>query len=383
MNSNIIQPASTRGIRRFLRGLLGGCALALASAAQAAPFVLAYTDGQVETSYSNLKAFYRNLSAVGLGSTYGLTVTGQLHQEGMNDTTRQIIAFAKSKSLPLYPTVSDYNQDIAAFDPAISHSIVNSKALSASTIKQLVTLARDNGFAGINLDFEQVEPRNAKAFSAFVKALGQALHAQGRKLIISVPPKLDDQQPEYLQGYDYRALAAAVDYFQLMTYDQVGPGWSSGGFHGEVWPGPGSGLDWQQALLAYAVTRVPAGKLLSGLAAYGQDYSIGNRVHWSAYEEIIAEHNAVTHLDAPSATPYATWGPVNSFADGVEWTAERAQPVLWYDDAQSIRSKAALVGRLGLGGTSVWAMGYEDASFWNALQAGLAKAPALLPSGRE
>lgn len=383
MNSNIIQPASTRGIRRFLRGLLGGCALALASAAQATPFVLAYTDGQVETSYSNLKAFYRNLSAVGLGSTYGLTVTGQLHQEGMNDTTRQIIAFAKSRSLPLYPTVSDYNQDIAAFDPAISHSIVNNKALSASTIKQLVTLARDNGFAGINLDFEQVEPRNAQAFSAYVKALGQALHAQGRKLIISVPPKLDDQQPEYLQGYDYRALAAAVDYFQLMTYDQVGPGWSSGGFHGEVWPGPGSGLDWQQALLAYAVTRVPADKLLSGLAAYGQDYSIGNRVHWSAYEEIIAEHNAVTHLDAPSATPYATWGPVNSFADGVEWTAERAQPVLWYDDAQSIRSKAALVGRLGLGGTSVWAMGYEDASFWSALQAGLAKAPALLPSGRE
>ncbi|KTC44168.1 glycosyl hydrolase [Pseudomonas sp. ABAC61] len=383
MNSSITQPASARGIRRFFRGLIGGCALVLASASQATPFVLAYTDGQVEASYGNLQAFHRNLSAVGLGSTYGLTVTGQLHQEGMNDTTRQIIAFAKSRSLPLYPTVSDYNEGIGAFDPAISHSIVNSKALSAGSIRQMMKLARDAGFAGINLDFEQVEPRNAKAFSAYVKALGQALHAEGRKLIISVPPKVDDQQPEYLQGYDYRALGAAVDYFQLMTYDQVGPGWSSGGFHGEVWPGPGTGLDWQQALLGYAASRVPAAKVLSGLATYGQDYSIGNRVHWSAYPEIIAEHGAVTHLDAPSATPYATWGPVKHFADGVQWTPERAQPVLWYDDARSIRTKAALVGRLGLGGTSVWAMGYENADFWTALQAGLASGQALLPAGRQ
>ncbi|WP_047284129.1 glycosyl hydrolase family 18 protein [Pseudomonas protegens] len=378
MKSGIILP-----IRHFLRTLIAGCSLLLATGAHAAPFVLAYTDGQVEASYSNLQAFHRNLSAVGLGSTYGLTVTGKLHQDGMNETTQNIIRFAKSQSLPLYPTVSDYNEDIGAFDPAISHSILNDRALSAGTVKQLVKLAKEGGFAGINLDFEKVEPRNRAAFCAYVKALGNALHAGNKKLIISIPPKLSDTEPEYLQGYDYKALGAAVDYFQVLTYDQVGPGWSSGGFHNEAWPGPESGLDWQQALLSYAVSRVPASKVLAGLPAYGQDYSIGNRVHWSAYQEIIAEHRAATHRDAASATPYATWGPVKSFADGVEWTPERAQPVLWYDDAASIKTKTALVAQLGLGGTSVWAMGYENAEFWTALQAGFKASNELLPAGRE
>ena len=378
-----MKPGITLAIRHFLRTLIVGCSLLLATAAHAAPFVLAYTDGQVEASYSNLQAFHRNLSAVGLGSTYGLTVTGKLHQDGMNETTQNIIRFAKNQSLALYPTVSDYNEDIGAFDPAISHSILNDRALSTGTIKQLVKLARDGGFAGINLDFEKVEPRNRAAFCVFVKTLGNALHAGNKKLIISIPPKLSDTEPEYLQGYDYKALGAAVDYFQVMTYDQVGPGWSSGGFHNETWPGPEAGLDWQQALLSYAISRVPASKVLAGLPAYGQDYSIGNRVHWSAYQEIIAEHRAATHRDAASATPYATWGPVKSLADGVEWTPERAQPVLWYDDAASIKTKTALVAKLGLGGTSVWAMGYENAEFWAALQAGLKAGAELLPAGRE
>ncbi|WP_236183730.1 glycosyl hydrolase family 18 protein [Pseudomonas protegens] len=378
-----MKPGITLAIRHFLRTLIVGCSLLLAAAAHAAPFVLAYTDGQVEASYSNLQAFHRNLSAVGLGSTYGLTVTGKLHQDGMNETTQNIIRFAKSQSLPLYPTVSDYNEDIGAFDPAISHSILNDRALSAGTVKQLVQLAKEGGFAGINLDFEKVEPRNRAAFCAFVKTLGNALHAGNKKLIISIPPKLSDTEPEYLQGYDYKALGAAVDYFQVMTYDQVGPGWSSGGFHNEAWPGPESGFDWQQALLSYAVSRVPASKVLAGLPAYGQDYSIGNRVHWSAYQEIIAEHRAATHRDAASATPYASWGPVKSFADGVEWTPERAQPVLWYDDAASIKTKTALVAKLGLAGTSVWAMGYENAEFWAALQSGLKASNEFLPTGRE
>nr|BFD39983.1 glycoside hydrolase family 18 protein [Pseudomonas sp. FFPRI_1] len=378
-----MNPGITLPIRHFFRTLIATCSLLLATASHGAPFVLAYTDGQVEASYSNLQAFHHNLSAVGLGSTYGLTVTGKLHQDGMNETTQNIIRFAKSQSLALYPTVSDYNEDIGAFDPAISHSILNDRALSTGTIKQLVKLARDGGFAGINLDFEKVEPRNRAAFSAYVKALGNALHAGNKKLIISIPPKLSDTQPEYLQGYDYKALGAAVDYFQVMTYDQVGPGWSSGGFHREVWPGPESGADWQLALLSYAVSRVPASKILSGLPAYGQDYSIGNRVHWSAYSEIIVEHRAVTHRDPASATPYATWGPVQTFADGVEWTPQRAQPVLWYDDAASIKTKTALVARLGLAGTSVWAMGYEDAEFWTALQSGLKAGSELLPAGRE
>ena len=248
--------------------------------------------------------------------------------------------------------------------------------MNTIAINNLVNLATSNGFAGIDLDFEAVIPADKAAYSGFVAALAVALHNNNLKLIISIPPKSSDTAPDYNMGYDYVALGNAVDYFQVMTYDQVGPGWSSSGFNNEVWPGPESGADWQKTLLAYAASRVAPAKVLAGLPSYGYDYSTGNTVHWSDFAGIIRQHSATLHIDAASATPYATWGTVKNQADGKKWSNNTAQPVLWYDDASSIKAKTGLVGSLGLGGTSVWAMGYENADFWSAVQAGLGSSQA-------
>ncbi|MET3134452.1 spore germination protein YaaH [Oxalobacteraceae bacterium GrIS 1.11] len=339
--------------------------------AAATPFVLAYTDGQLSQSYANLQLYYANLTAVGLGSAYSLTASGAIDLGGMTSTTASIIKFAKSKSLPLYPTVSDFSDAFGGFDPAISRSINHSAAARATAVNNLLALAKNNGFAGIDLDFEAVAPADKASFTRFVGALSASLHANGLKLIISAPPKVSDAEPANLAGYDYTALGQLVDYFQVMSYDEVGPGWCSTGFNGNVWPGPEAGLDWQKKILSYAASRMPASKVLAGLPSYGYDYSTGKTVYWSAYARTIAAHNASSHEDAQSATPYATWGAVKNVADGVAWSPANAQAAFWYDDVQSIKTKSALVAAYGLGGTSVWAMGYEDANFWSALQSGL------------
>jgi len=358
----------------FVAGLacVSFACLVATSQADAAPFVLAYTDGQIGQSYTNLQAYHAQLSAVGLGSAYNLTAAGTVGTEGMTNTTRSIISFAKSKGLPLYPTVSDYSNDTGGFDPAISKAVLASASSRTKAVTNLVNLATANGFAGIDIDLEAVQPADKANHSAFIASLAAGLHAQGLKLVISVPPKTSDKAPDYLTGYDYSAIGAAVDYFQVMTYDEVGPGWASSGFNGEVWPGPESGLDWQKAILSYTVSRVPASKVLAGLPSYGYDYSTNQVVHWSSYPAVLASHaGAVLQRDAASATPYATWGTVRKQPDGTEWSNSTKQPTLWYDDAQSIQAKTALVNAYGLAGTSVWAMGYEDASFWSAVKAGL------------
>ena len=347
--------------------------LVAASNAAAAPFVLAYVDGQTQQSYVNLKLYHSNLSAVGLGSVYGMTAKGAIDITGLNDITHNVIALSKSLNLPIYPTVSDYNQSILGFDAAISDALLSDAKLFSGSIKSMVSLAVREGFAGIDLDFEAVQAKNKGAFAHYVHDLGVALHGQGKKLIISVPAKMDDIDPEYLAGYDYRALGNAVDYFQVMTYDQVGPGWSSGGFNHETWPGPESGADWQRAILAYAVSRMPGNKVLSGLPSYGYDYSTKDQVHWSDYQKVIAAHKALIKRDPASLTPYATWGRITQYPESVEWSHKTAQPILWFDDASSIATKARLVSEFKLGGTSVWAMGYENADFWAGLKQGLAQ----------
>jgi spore germination protein YaaH len=350
-------------------------AASLGGNASAAPFVLAYTDGQIAQSYTNLQAYYGSLSAVGLGSAYAMLANGAIDSSGVTPTTNNIIGFSKTKNLPVYPTVSDYSNSYGGFDPSVSNGFLATASGRATAVTNLVNLAVSNNFAGIDIDLEAVQPAMKTQMSAFISALATGLHNQNKKLIISIPPMSGDGAPSYLAGYDYAAIGAAVDYFQLMTYDEVGPGWSSSS--SATWPGPELGLDWMKAKLAYAVSRVPSAKVLQGLPTYGYDYSTGGIAYWkgangvAGYNDIIAARSATKKRDAASATPYATWGTVVQQPDGTPWSAATKQPVLWYDDVQSITAKAALVGTYALGGTSVWAMGYEDGTFWSAVTAGI------------
>lgn len=369
---------STLSSSRVLAAAVALAAASLSAGAFAAPVVLAYTDGQNPQSYVNLQAYYGSLTAVGLGSAYALLAGGTVDSSGVNTTTTNITSFAKAKGLGVYPTVSDFSNSYGGFDPKISNTILASSASRAAAVTNLVNFITANNFTGLDIDLEAVQPAMKSQMSAFIASLATALHNQGKKLIISVPPMTGDNQPDYLSGYDYAAIGAAVDYFQLMTYDEVGPGWSSS--PSATWPGPELGLDWMKAKLAYAVSRVPAGKVLEGLPTYGYDYSnvgSGGQVYWKGsngvqgYADVLAAHAVTKYRDSASATPYATWGTVKQQPDGTGFTSATKQPVLWYDDAQSITAKTQLVGTYALAGTSVWAMGMEDGSFWTAVKAGL------------
>ena len=354
---------------------------ASAAPMQPAKFVVAYTDGQDPQSYVNLQNFHANLSAVALGSSYGLLANGKVDSSGVTATTRDIVTYAKQLGLPVYPTVSDWNNAIGGFDPNIMVTIDKSAASRNNAVQNLVNLAVNNGFAGIDLDVEQVGmeengPTSADTanFSAFVTALAGALHARGLELIESVPPTDGTSNYSYVGGYNYAALGAVVDYMQVMTYDEVGPGWSSS--PSGTWPGPCSGLDWMNRIISYAVTQVPASKILLGLPTYGYDFSTGGQQTWAAdtnlgtpgFAAYIAAKGATVSFDATSSTPYANWGKVKQQSGDF---AGHAQPSLWYDNPASITAKTSLVEKYKLAGTGVWAMGYEDATFWDAHNAGL------------
>lgn len=350
------------------------------------PFVLAYTDGQDPQSYTNLQHFHASISAVALSSAYGLLADGTLDLSGITPTTTSIIAYGKSQQIPLYATVSDYSNAITGFDPNIILTVAASPALTQTAVTNLVDLAVSNGFAGIDLDIEQVgmeaggpTAADTANFSAFVTSLAAALHARGLKLIESIPPTDGTSNFSWLGGYNYAALGAQVDYLQVMTYDEVGPGWSSSSTG--TWPGPCSGLDWMKRMMSYAVTQVAPQKILLGLPTYGYDFSTGGQQTWAAdshqgtlgFIAYIQSKQATTNLDATSDTPYANWGPVTPQSAG--WTSATAQPSLWFDNVASIKAKVSLVNTYQLGGTGVWAMGYEDASFWAAHDAGLTVTP--------
>ena len=352
-------------------------------AAIAGPYVLAYTDDGDPRSYTNLQAFHADLSAVALGNAYAMKADGSIDSSGYTINTTHVIAYAKSHALDLYATVSDFNGAIDDWDPNITRTVEKNATNRNHAVATLVNLASSNGYTGIDLDFEMVGQEaggptatDRANHTAFVTALASALHAQGLRLVQSVPASDGSADYAYYDGYDYASLGAVSDYMQVMTYDEAGPGWSS--TPSGTWPGPCSGLDWMNDIMAYMVTAMPSAKILLGLPAYGYDFSTGQTQTWAAdkaygtlgFDAYIASKGATPAFDTASYTPHASWGKV--VAQSGAFSGATAQPALWYDNPASLSAKAALVPQYRLGGTGVWAMGYEDRYFWQAHNAGLA-----------
>jgi spore germination protein YaaH len=108
---------------------------------------------------------------------------------------------------------------------------------------------------------------------------------------------------------------------------------------------------------------VPSNKISLGIPAYGYDWNLtagtGVQVHWANIPALIARTGATPQWDSATSSPFFSYQ-----------TEGRASHVVWYEDATSIPLKSALVVTYNLGGVSVFALGFEDQSFWDAIHAG-------------
>lgn len=322
------------------------------------PIALGYYTG-TQGSYNAVQAFSAYVNVVS-SDVFAVQMDGSLAGSDNFD----VLAYDRAHGIDTYTCVSNYNSDPAVdgFDPALAHAaIVTHKDV---VIANLVRLGMEGGYTGVNVDFESLAyspdiETDRAAFTAFIHDLAAALHARGLKLVISVPGRAQES-PDDTWGYpfDLAALGREADYIQLMTYDQHGP-WGE--------PGPVSGVGWVEDCVAYSVGVMPAGKLLIGLPAYGYDWDLtasnpqagrytAFSFSWVDVPGLLAHPSAKAYWDAASSSPFLTY------------THNGHNHVAWYETPQSIQAKAALVGRYHLAGLSVWSLGQEDLSFWQAAQ---------------
>jgi spore germination protein YaaH len=274
-----------------------------------------------------------------------------------------VVAFCKARGIEVYACVSNYNTDpnVDDFDAELAHAAIVTHR--GAVIARLVALATSGGYDGVNIDFENlafsrdIEDDRA-AFAAFIHELAARLHALGLKLAISMPGKTEDSiDDDWSYPFDYAALAEDADLLQLMTYDQHGP-WSE--------PGPVSGADWVEDCVAYAVSVVDPAKLLIGLPAYGYDWDLtdsdpeswtysATSFSWSGIAALLAQPGAIERWDTASQSPFVTY-------------IERGhRHEAWFENAESLRAKTALIAEYGLAGLSMWSLGQEDANFWSTV----------------
>ena len=318
-------------------------------------YTLAYYTA-TEESYASLQAYSDNLDMLSI-DVFNVQDDGSITQ--YDDLGAADYAF--THDIRAYACVSNYRgEPLYDFDPELARAAILTHR--DTFLSQLEAIARDERYAGINIDLESIAysddiEADRAAFTAFIEELAARLHATCKELIISVPAKsAESPNDDWAYPFDLAALGQAADYLQVMTYDQHGP-WGE--------PGPVAGLDWVEQSTAYAAGLVVPAKLLLGLPAYAYDWDLTafdegqagavGELYWTDMPDLLALPGAQVGRDLDADSPY------------LNYSKDSHAHVVWYEDADSIRSKASLVGRYNLGGIAVWALGQEDERFWEAV----------------
>ncbi|MGH7856849.1 MAG: hypothetical protein ACREQY_05915, partial [Candidatus Binatia bacterium] len=91
-------------------------------------------------------------------------------------------------------TVGRDRRAIRLKDPAVVHRILRDPARRQSLVADLRSLVGRGGYDGIDVDFEKLYARDRDAFSAFIAELAPAVHARGGRLVVTVHPRLRDEE---------------------------------------------------------------------------------------------------------------------------------------------------------------------------------------------
>lgn len=269
---------------------------------------------------------------------------------------RDVIDAAHASGIAIIPLV--VNKDV---DPDVGHAILADPARRAALSKNLVNEAKTYGYAGFQLDFEQIPWTDRDLLTTLVQDCASAFHAAGLNLSIAVIPRLPgdasasgallDYFHQWSGAYDFAALARSADFLSFMTYDE----------HNGVTPaGPVSGTPWMRQALEFSMQGVPPEKATLGLPTYYHDWTAVGYLTSSSYADAmtLAQQHGATPVFDPTEDEmhfgYEAWGLHHE---------------LWIQSTDTLQRKLPLMYEYGLKGISVWRLGFEDRSFWNLIPA--------------
>lgn len=228
------------------------------------------------------------------------------------------------------------------FSSAVAHSILTQQDAQDNFIQNVTDLLETGDWYGVNLDFEYVYPFDVGSYNQFLRRFAKVLHSMGYLLVTALAPKISaDQSGLLYTAHDYAVHGEVADYVVLMTYEwgyTYGPAMA-------VAP-----VNQVRKVLDYAVSVMPAGKILLGVPNYGYDWTLPFRQGTAAKPlSNIAATTLAGTVGAEIKFSQSAQSPFFNYRD-----SEGRRHEVWFEDARSLRAKYALVEQYGLAGVSYW-----------------------------
>ncbi|WP_050614116.1 LysM peptidoglycan-binding domain-containing protein [Bacillus testis] len=248
------------------------------------------------------------------------------------------------------------NQESGEFSADLARIILNDMMVQDAFLKNIEETARKYGFSDIHFDFEHMRPEDRDAYTAFLKKAKTRFSKQGWLVSIALAPKTSaTQKGTWFAAFDYKAQGAAVDFVLIMTYE-----WGySGGPAQAVSPiGP------VRKVLNYAISEIPANKVMMGQNLYGYDWTLPFRPGTIA--RAISPQTAIDlarQFKVPIQYDTVAQAPFFRYRD-----ESGNEHEVWFEDARSIQAKFDLLKELNLRGMGYWKLGLSFPQNWLLIQ---------------
>lgn len=271
--------------------------------------------------------------------SYGFTTEGELLPPSISDERmrEQARDAERSTILTLTPLGAD-----GKFNNNLIHEMLLNSESRERLMNELLASMINKGFRGVDVDFEYILAEDRDRFTSFVAELRNKMNANGYTVSVALAPKTSADQPGLLyEGKDYRGLGEAADEVLLMTYEwgyKYGPAMA-------VAP-----INKVRQVVEYALTEIPAEKILLGVPNYGYDWmlpfirgestavTIGN----VEAVQIAIANNVAIQFDEVAQSPFFTYEKDSILHE------------VWFEDVRSLQSKYDLLEEYNLKGVGVW-----------------------------
>ncbi len=238
-------------------------------------------------------------------------------------------------------------------------ALENGKALAREIADAIIKYNLD----GVNVDIENVTHTHRAAYTNFVKEL-RLLVPASKEVSVAVSANPWGSEKGWAGSYDYEALAKFSDHLFIMAYDEH----YEGGEAGAV-----ASLSFVERSIQYALSKAPSEKIVLGIPFYGRIWGghlSGYGVSLQKIEEYAKTYQNIVEYDTSASCPVMHL-TVKKGQSGPKIAGKNLAPgtyTIYYENADSLKAKLALVSKYNLKGAGNWSAGQETGDVWEYYQ---------------
>ncbi len=313
-------------------------------AAQSRPLTIGFYVSWDDASRESLR---RHVDSLDVLAPQWIALADASGQVNVTSDARAEAIVAEAKHRPsLLPVV--HNAQNAVWNGAMADAMILDPAARKKLIANLLNLANSRGYSGYMFDLENLSPKAAAAYPAFLAQVKSAFAPSGREIWLTAP--IDDT------AWPLKKLQAAADVIVLMAYDE---------HYGTGDPGPPASQAWFQTHVASAMADLDPTKTVLALGSYGYDWALESKFHKQTAAGAVTFYEATQTAHDSSATvamDEAALNPTYAYKD--ETGRDHS---VWFLDAATLYNQIKVSDAFRPMGYGVWRLGSEDPGIWKVL----------------